>query len=186
MEQPTVISVNPGEKTLGAISMEGRSYDDLDARIAATVSATPESKELINFLTGIDTGKISSLSSKLLVLRVISAIGIGYGAYQEYLASGFGSILLLLTLGMVGLSLLFGFGTRLISTIGFIIIATLGFKEVIPAMPAVIYAIPAFLFMIMGPGIYSSDQLIRKAIFKATKRAKETRTSFSYKAYSTL
>lgn len=192
MNQPTVISVNPGEKTLGAINEEARRYETINARLAAQVAAdvmaTPAFKDTINFITGINADNVTGISGKLASLRLICSAALGYAAYLGMNVATISSTAMIINIALciLSVSLLFGFGTRIISVVSLGIMGIFAFSGAIDMTDAIMYSAPALLFVVMGPGIYSCDQLIRRAVLKVAKRKDTVRTSFSYKAYSQL
>lgn len=186
MDQPIVISVNPGIKTPGAIREEGLRYDDFNTRLAATIAQKPQLENSLNLITGIGSMTASATSYKILSLRII--LGVCFIAAAAY---AFINVLMPVALISVILSFSYiaGFGTRLTSLAAIGFVGWLAYSEMLSMEYSVIIALPALVMCILGPGIYSLDQICKKAYFKFAKgRASKEVTSdnLNYKAYTSL
>lgn len=172
MDGINVISINPGQTTKAAM------HPEVFERIAREYKLNTQEaqsrhvfRDCVNFVLGLN-GKISSgMSAKLLSIRLIMGAGIiSMGIFASSLGlsemTGMVSIIFggLLSIGLV---------SRLTSTIalgyfGYIvgISAAIGSIDAMAILPALV----ALISMIMGPGFYSCDQLIRKSIFRNVRR----------------
>lgn len=167
MNTPTIISINPIVKTIGQIHQESIGSGRAIPRIVSNLSVTPRLKDTLNLLTGISTPAMSGASGRILLLRFISAAIITVPALL--FATG-GELLLCIPLAVLGISLLLGLMTRLISLTAMIYFILAGVQGMLALEPCCIFGFSALIFMIMGPGIYSIDQCIRKAIWRSYKR----------------
>ncbi len=168
MNTPTIISINPIVKTIGQIHQESISRESAIPRIVSNLSVTPRLKDTLNLLTGINTPAMSGASGRILLLRFISAAAI-ITVSALLFATG-GEMLLSIPLAVLGISLLLGLMTRIISLTAMIYFILAGVQGMLPLEPCCIFGFSALIFMIMGPGIYSIDQCIRKAIWRSYKR----------------
>lgn len=168
MNTPTIISINPIVKTIGQIHQESIGSGRAIPRIVSNLSVTPRLKDTLNLLTGISTPAMSGASGRILLLRFISAVAI-ITVLALVFATG-GEMLLSIPLAVLGISLLLGLMTRIISLTAMIYFILAGVQGMLALEPCCIFGFSALIFMIMGPGIYSIDQCIRKAIWRSYKR----------------
>lgn len=186
MSEPSVISVNPGKKTMGAIKEEGRRYDRIDTQIVATIAQVTRFKNVINLITGIDTQsnmcKSASLAfSRLLLGGAITAFGIIYFYSMPI-------IIAIVTLA-VGISTTLGLGMRIISFTSAIFFGFITAEEMFPMLPGIVTAVGMLIESTIGPGIYSLDQLFRRALIRARRRntrnklQRENYREINYKSY---
>ena len=90
---------------------------------------------------------------------------------------------------VLGGMLLLGLFTRISSTAGFLFFTYLTVSSVLEGsvnLGLVIPAIISIIFMVTGPGIYSTDQLIRRTLIKKINNRRNRRKAerFSYRAYA--
>lgn len=175
MTDVKVISVNPGRKTLGALN------SDIIERMARSCNptnysvSTPRLKSVCNFVFGIDKNVSGSWSSKLFFARLIVSAFLLSIAIPQLLTPMFGYDLILpvATVAVAGMILL-GFFARMASFAGFVYAAYMSYLTGFDA----VYTLQTILFIFMamtGPGRYSIDQLLRRAIFKSSKRRRARR-----------
>lgn len=208
-----VISVNPSQKTVGAIKS-----DLLQSELLATVArrCRPQEinirsmrlKTLINLFFGINKNVNEAFSGKLLFSRcAVSVALIGFAAF-----TAFSTPISWIALGL-GIAFLLGFQTRIIASAATISLLFASLAKIYPEISLInasafeLYmgkmasAIPfseieclltATIFAALsyfGPGRYSLDQIIRRSAFRAIKRSSIARKHrraeqrLSYRAY---
>lgn len=188
MKTPAVISVNPATKTLGAISEEAKMYDRPIAGIVSRITVTPRLKESLNILTGISTPAMTGASARIMTIRIVIGAALII-SYAVVLSSGNPTTILIPAL-VLGISLLSGFLTRIVSvaTMVCMILFVINGNAELPT--ALLTGFAAFIFAVIGPGIYSIDQFLRKSIFRRYMRNrrhhKQLRTNMNYKAYTRI
>lgn len=186
MKQPTVISINPGTKTVGAIKEEARKYDELSSRIRSTIAGAPCIKDTLNTFTGINRKKSRAVSGRLAFLRIIAG---GFALTAAILLqSAVPTWAFICTLAL-GVSLILGFMTRLTTLATTIILGYLSYLGEVELVPGVALAFSSLIICIVGPGIFSLDQIIRRSLFKANRNRSDNRHkkySTTYQAYIRL
>ncbi len=178
MEGARVISVNPSQKTAGAINVEKTLART--TRIAYRAMKSPNYKEWLNFVTGINSASSPGLSVKLFLLRLIAA-----GIFMIFALSGELSLSTfnLPTLSLIAANIiLFGFVMRPLTMALAIYlgittaysIAPISFDYVMRALPALStfwLALFSFILALFGPGKASIDALFRHLLFRANRRS---------------
>ena len=195
MNDINVISIDPSRETKASMHPElfrdfAKKYKDIrDSSVS--IDAKPMARSIINFLFGINKRVSTGVSVKLLILRVV--IGSILIAYAGLSFEGNQPTLLTWTELILGASIITGFFSRIVSIaalslIGyacfsdFLNLGTFDFSLTLPLLTSVV-------FLIIGPGIFSFDQLFRCAFFRIAKRREHIRAiklaqdRLSYKAY---
>lgn len=183
MNQPNVISINPGVKTRGAIREEGLRYGKFPARVVSGLSSAPRLKDTLNFLSGINTKAVSGVSPKLALLRIACGVGL---IIAVCIKKPFALTPVSVGAIILSVSLICGLFTRIITFCALPMIGLAISHGMIDIPTASCIAFAGIFFMILGPGIYSLDQLLRRAIFRKHRKRMRHRCSpshFSYKAY---
>ncbi len=190
MNSPQIISINPGRKTVGERLQEARQYEPMVQSIVTSMARKPKCTSILNALTGISSKNMAGTSRRLLLLRFVTSLILGAAAYYTWYSGTDAPIFIPLI--ALATSLLLGFATRIVS-IG--IILTCGYFAVIgleDPFVCVVLAFAAMVFAILGPGIFSVDQCIRKAIFHMRKRNRNRdcknpeKLRFDYKCYNRI
>lgn len=174
MDSPHIISVNPGISNVGERLQEAARYNHTVKSIVTGITRRPKYTTLVNSLTGISSKTMSGTSGRILLLRIFTVLMLGAAVYYGPTAGMQPS--LMIPAIVLGISLLLGFMTRIVS-IG--AMATFTYFAIQgPASPAICIALAftALVFTILGPGIFSTDQFIRKGILRRAnilRRAKK-------------
>jgi hypothetical protein len=185
MNKPNVISINPGQKTLGQLHQEAERYNPVVKQLVSTISSTVRLKACLNFFTGIDTKTMKGASARILLLRLFTAgllasfayavinpavLAISDAVLVPALDSVQGNIALSTSIFVMATSILLGFMTRIVSVAAFPYFIPMVLKGTLPISIASALLFVALGYIILGPGIFSVDQCIRKAIFRHYKR----------------
>lgn len=195
MNNINVISINPAQPTKAAMHPEifERIARDCRTRTSAAASASLRPfKLLLNAISGINAGVSKSMSARLLILRLLAgALLIGLALYP----TGVGPLAFTADWCqlILGVAIVCGFMTRIFCLAGAAIFATFAIQagmagevDLYMILPAMI----AMVFIIIGPGIYCIDQIIRRGLFRNARRRAKLRieklaaTRMSYKAFS--
>ena len=185
MNKPNVISINPGQKTLGQLHQEAERYNPVVKQLVSTISSTVRLKACLNFFTGIDTKTMKGASARILLLRLFTAglmasfayavmnpsvLAISDAVLVPALNSVQGNIALSTSIFVMAASILLGFMTRIVSVAAFPYFIPMVLQGTLPISIASALLFVALGYIILGPGIFSVDQCIRKAIFRSYKR----------------
>lgn len=185
MNKPNVISINPGQKTLGQLHQEAERYNPIVQQLVSTISSTVRLKACLNFFTGIDTKTMKGASARILLLRLFTAglmasfayavmnpsvLAISDAVLVPALNSVQGNIALSTSIFVMAASILLGFMTRIVSVAAFPYFIPMVLQGTLPISIASALLFVALGYIILGPGIFSVDQCIRKAIFRSYKR----------------
>lgn len=185
MNKPNVISINPGQKTLGQLHQEAERYNPVVKQLVSTISSTVRLKACLNFFTGIDTKTMKGASARILLLRLFTAgllasfayavlnpsvLAISDAVLVPALDSVQGNIALSTSIFVMAASILLGFMTRIVSVAAFPYFIPMVLQGTLPISIASALLFVALGYIILGPGIFSTDQCIRKAIFRSYKR----------------
>ena len=185
MNKPNVISINPGQKTLGQLHQEAERYNPVVKQLVSTISSTVRLKACLNFFTGIDTKTMKGASARILLLRLFTAVLLASFAYAVInpavltvsdavlvpaLNSVYGNIALSTSIFVMAASILLGFMTRIVSVAAFPYFIPMVLQGTLPISIASALLFVALGYIILGPGIFSVDQCIRKTIFRNYKR----------------
>ena len=185
MNKPNVISINPGQKTLGQLHQEAERYNPVIKQLVSTISSTVRLKACLNFFTGIDTKTMKGASARILILRLFTAgllasfayavmnpsvLAISDAVLVPALDSVQGNIALSTSIFVMAASILLGFMTRIVSVAAFPYFIPLVLQGTLPISIASALLFVALGYVILGPGIFSVDQCIRKTIFRNYKR----------------
>ena len=185
MNKPNVISINPGQKTLGQLHQEAELYNPVVKQLVSTISSTVRLKACLNFFTGIDTKTMKGASARILLLRLFTAglmasfayavmnpsvLAISDAVLVPALNSVQGNIALSTSIFVMAASILLGFMTRIVSVAAFPYFIPMVLQGTLPISIASALLFVALGYIILGPGIFSVDQCIRKAIFRSYKR----------------
>ncbi len=172
MSSINVISINPAQSAKSALHPEvferlAREYRVDTEMTKLNLSA----KKTINFIFGINKRISRSMSFNLLAARTLAGSGlIGFAFYQGLSMTAFSPAWVMLSFGI---SLLCGFFTRMTSLLSFgyfSVVSTLAFMtsgsiDIYSLAPAIL----SLLFMLVGPGKFSSDQIMRRNLYKYSK-----------------
>lgn len=185
MNKPNVISINPGQKTLGQLHQEAERYNPVVKQLVSTISSTVRLKACLNFFTGIDTKTMKGASARILLLRLFTAgllasfayavlnpsvLAISDAVLVPALDSVQGNIALSTSIFVMAASILSGFMTRIVSVAAFPYFIPMVLQGTLPISIASALLFVALGYIILGPGIFSMDQCIRKTIFRNYKR----------------
>jgi|GEM_PF-3341405 hypothetical protein len=185
MNKPNVISINPGQKTLGQLHQEAERYNPVVKQLVSTISSTVRLKACLNFFTGIDTKTMKGASARILLLRLFTSVLLASFAYAVMnpavlaisdavlvpaLDSVQGNIALSTSIFVMAASILLGFMTRIVSVAAFPYFIPMVLQGTLPISIASALLFVALGYIILGPGIFSVDQCIRKTIFRNYKR----------------
>lgn len=185
MNKPNVISINPGQKTLGQLHQEAERYNPVVKQLVSTISSTVRLKACLNFFTGIDTKTMKGASARILLLRLFTAgllasfayavmnpsvLAISDAVLVPALDSVQGNIALSTSIFVMAASILLGFMTRIVSVAAFPYFIPMVLQGALPISIASALLFVALGYIILGPGIFSVDQCIRKTIFRNYKR----------------
>lgn len=185
MNKPNVISINPGQKTLGQLHQEAERYNPVVKQLVSTISSTVRLKACLNFFTGIDTKTMKGASARILILRLFTAgllasfayavmnpsvLAISDAVLVPALDSVQGNIALSTSIFVMAASILLGFMTRIVSVAAFPYFIPMVLQGTLPISIASALLFVALGYVILGPGIFSVDQCIRKTIFRNYKR----------------
>lgn len=185
MNKPNVISINPGQKTLGQLHQEAERYNPVVKQLVSTISSTVRLKACLNFFTGIDTKTMKGASARILLLRLFTAglmasfayavmnpavLAISDALLVPALDSVQGNIALSTSIFVMAASILLGFMTRIVSVAAFPYFIPMVLQGTLPISIASALLFVALGYIILGPGIFSVDQCIRKTIFRNYKR----------------
>lgn len=194
MSKAQVISVNPGVKTIGELSR----YDRL-ARLSRAIAPTGVShkslfKKAVNMLFGLNKGVNTQLSGKLMLLRIlcgglmVSSVILPMAPADLFSFNIATESIVMIALGT---SLLLGFLSRLTSYAGvawFGYMLTLSLIEGVPEVSYGALMLLMLVFSVLGPGLFSADQLLRKALFAIRRSARQRKqkdpTVLDYRAFS--
>ena len=184
MNQPTVISINPAAKPRGILLQDAKRYAAVATRIKNSISITPQLKESLNFFTGINSRTMSGASGRILFLRLLTGIiMLGYSSIIFYTV---GLSDAAVGLSVFGASLLFGFMTRIMGIAAIGVFGWMAYTGSCSMELAAAIGFVALVFAVLGPGIFSTDQCLRKAVFRAAKRKARNaymKLDFNYRSY---
>lgn len=206
MNKPNVISINPGQKTLGQLHQEAERYNPVVKQLVSTISSTVRLKVCLNFFTGIDTKTMKGASARILLLRLFTAgllasfayavmnpsvLAISDAVLVPALDSVQGNIALFTSIFVMAASILLGFMTRIVSVAAFPYFIPMVLQGTLPISIASALLFVALGYIILGPGIFSVDQCIRKTIFRnykrrARRRAMQARGSRRFRGHHDL
>lgn len=167
MSSVNVISINPAKSAKSALHPEvferiAREYSISRDTTKMNISA----KRTINFIYGINKKIGKTLSINLLVARTIIAAALTAGTIWTGLSLiAFTPAWMMLILAG---SLLFGLFSRVISFGSALYFGCLA--STAPEWMMIASAGVSFLFFLSGPGLFSIDQLLRRASFRYAKR----------------
>ncbi len=195
MANVNVISVNPAQKTLGALHPE---MLDKVARGCRVSNASSESgiKTAVNLFFGISKNSLS-VSGKMFAARLIASAwfimtGIALGIDFSLFNTGAVSIILgsMIFLGLFSRVSSLTAATILVTSISMTDVLSMDFASFISIHSIqILSAAVCLIVAVMGPGFYSIDQLIRRSIFKGIKKYNKNRAAhsaemrLSYKAF---
>ncbi len=207
MADVKVISVNPGKKTIGALNFEFIEKVARTCRPVGKVIHNQRVKSICNSIFGINRSTTNVGSSKLLLIRIITAaFFLTLGIFNLDVSSLSTEFNIHLFNIVVGGMILLGFFARIASISGFLLYAYIAIapllaftppfavtSETIPDIAAISQSLLFLFLAITGPGRYCIDQLIRNRILRIAKlrsarRAKrknlrEAEVRMSYKAW---
>jgi len=152
-------------------------------------------KEL-NLLFGLNKGVNTQLSGKLLLLRVVCGALMVLTVLLPMTTNEIVSMqfsIRSMVMCLLGVSLLLGFLSRITSYAG---VAWFGYNLVTsimngtPDMACGALMLLMLVFSVLGPGMFSADQLIRKSVMAARRTARQNRgkvkhgANLDYRAFS--
>ncbi len=193
MSTAKIISVNPGVKTRGAIFEEGKRYARAGRALLSCAVKRQSPTGFVDFITGIPARISRKISIKLLAMRLICGsrlVAVAMNALSE--DTGDGTAMLELA---AGISMATGLFTRIVSLAGATAFGLFAWftAEAAGAVSADACLMAAFsagclMVAVMGPGLFSIDQMIRFLITGPSRRKTASRHSRSaqrltYRAY---
>lgn len=167
MDKAKIISVNPADWTRGEAALRNQKTAASRVAVLTKMVRTHKKSNFVDFITGISKDTNRSASSKLLLVRLLCG-AIFITAAAMGLANGMPHSLSAATLA-VGISIVSGFATRIATLGGALFFGiechSLFIAEMMPdAVLAGAFAAVALLLAVLGPGLYSVDQLIRRLV----------------------
>ena len=191
MAASNVISVNPGQKTLGALHPEVLARRRIDISAAKNNAA-----KTLNLIFAVKEAKGNRRSMLLLVARIIVGflfILSGYAGLTQGLAPvsyiqphEYGIIMIVLG-SMLGVGLF----TRPVFLLGFLAWATASVVQAISgviSMESCLWAACSMIFCFTGAGRWSLDMALRHIVyttfFGRRRETRQARQRLSYKAFS--
>lgn len=195
MANVNVISVNPSQKTLGSLHPEMLDKVARGCRVS-TASSDASIKSAVNLFFGISKNSLP-VSGKMFAVRAIASawfIISGIASGVDFALFNAGALNIILG-GMIFLGLF----TRVsaLAAIGMLLtsftmndVLTMDFAAFVSANAITLISSGVCMMVaIMGPGFYSTDQIIRRSIFKGIKNYNKNRAvhsaemRLSYKAF---
>lgn len=197
MTRMNVISIDPAQATKGAMLADISQSFRIKGSVLADIERPREKRDSLNIISGINNRISTIMSSRLFLLRLfmgilLLALGIySYLPYEIITIAGVSPVPEYVDICeiVLGGMLLLGLFTRISSTAGFLFFTYLTVSSVLEGtvnLGLVIPAIISIIFMVTGPGIYSTDQLIRRTLIKKINNRRNRRKAerFSYRAYA--
>ena len=190
MSTPKTISVHPGHKTLGEFHAEGVLYHETPSQSNPNTVTYIMPESFINFITAIPGGCTKTISTKLLVVRLIVS-GILLAAYFTGFLANFDLTVQVAAL-VAAVSIVSGLATRVVSlgvtVIFFVSACTTIFSGHLfaDAFISLMFALCTFFVAIVGPGLFSFDQITKYCLLRRQKqriRKKLTGRRITYRAY---
>lgn len=190
MNEAHVISVNPGAKTLGELRVNDNRLTKISRTIAPHKIVSRPFKRMLNLLFGISSKVNRQFSGKILLLRIVCCCLLAATALIPLSESDL-TILNIppVAVAMVtaGLSIIFGFFTRLVSLTTACWLAYSMYLSILAGdadMTCGAMIMVMLVFTVLGPGLYSIDRLLLKALLRLTrKRKKKLNSRVDYRAY---
>lgn len=193
MNETNVISVNPGVKTLGELCVNEHRL----ARISRKISepgrkAVAPFRRVLNHLFGINRKVNAQLSGKMMVLRLICgtlfiALALVPMSMSEIREANFTADSIVLC--AAGISMAAGLFSRLTTMAGAVWYGISLYNSITVSEPdaasAMLVMVMA-IFCVLGPGLYSVDRYLRRAIMALVRGGKKTRRherGISFRAY---
>lgn len=197
MIETKVISVNPGVKTFGEMSMSNMSL----VRFSRSLSSPGRKvispfRKTVNAILGINSHVNDQFSGKMMVMRLLFGSVLILLSVCELngvrLFESGTSVHPLLLLG-VGVSLTIGLLGRLVCLAGagwiFYSVVTGVVAGSLPDLFNVMLALTMTVFGVLGPGRYCIDQFIRRSMYtlsrkyRSNRKKKSPRVTLYYRAY---
>lgn len=173
MSSINLISIDPAQSAKSALHPEVFERLARQCKVtAATKDITVSYKKVINSFFGISKKTTKKFSLTALTLRVVAAVALcSLSLSQGMDFSGFSISWIIAGLAV---SLLSGCLTRLSSGVAFVASAFMAYSAfsatgMIEVLPIICMAF-SFLFLLIGPGLFSADQLLRKAMIKGARK----------------
>lgn len=190
MNSAQVISVNPCSKTAAELNGGDSCIYNLGRRLMRVSVAKPRTHEVINFITGINSGTSRQFSLKMLAIRVTAgALLLFLGILTlDLTAPGIASV----AMTALGASLVLGWFTRIVSAAS---LGAFAYTTYLTAMAGDIpYAgamliLASLIFAVFGPGRLSLDQIFRHVIIMGKRKCRRSarrrshRIVLDYRAY---
>lgn len=170
MNNAKIISVDPGIKTLGELNINEINLSRLSRTISNPGASRTSFKNVLNFIFGINSRNSQALSSKVLAFRIFAgSLFTALGA-MALTGTGMAAVpeLLSITCCIFGVSLMTGLLMRVLSACAVIVslyCAYISFMSGAVDSFSLLTAITAFTGCLFGPGLYSSDSFIRRALY---------------------
>lgn len=183
MNATQVISVNPGNKTIGELLQEASKYEPVQS-IVNTSTKKSKRNNILNALTGISSKTSASTSRRMLFLRVITSAILGGLAWYSWYSGQ--EPILFLPLIVLGASLLTGFMTRIVSIGMMAACIYFAMTGMAGAVISGALAFTALVFAILGPAKFSLDQCIRLACIRHSGRKRPHNVQLDYRSYTRL
>lgn len=208
MSEAQVISVNPGMKTrgeLGGMSRTGRKCLASISRCISSPTKTVVSHKksrsfcrlIVDFLFGVSSKVSFTYSSKMLLVRLLTGVAL---ILSQLLPISPEDILAMqipvdaLIICCIGVSIVLGLFSRIASFGGATLLSiwiAMSIMQGAIDMAAGWMALMMLTNSILGPGLYSADQLMRKGILNlrariVRKRRKAVKEAINYGAYGEI
>lgn len=192
MSDVNVISINPALQTKASlnpdifdkINIEPR---HIDMRVRTASEKFSRLKSRLNFFFGLRGHMPRPMSAKLFALRLLmGGLLIALGLAGGFTAPAFNVATCELILGV---ALILGFFTRMVSFAAFAVFATFatvaaigGYIDLADIVPGVV----ALMFCVIGPGKYCIDSLMRRGMVLSARRRMRRRAEdrLSYRAFA--
>jgi uncharacterized membrane protein YphA (DoxX/SURF4 family) len=191
MNTAKTISVNPGVKTVGAIFEEALRYQNECHGVTNNTVAYTMYDNLLTFLLGIPRGCKRALSMRLLIVRLL-VCSILFAAYFTGFVANFAVSTQIATI-IVAISILTGTMMRVTSLFATVVFLGTALTTAVygcfmsDAFIAGVLALCTFFVAVVGPGLFSVDQIIRflvnQQIRRNLRKAEIRRRTQTYRAY---
>lgn len=177
MNEANVISIDPGAKTLG----EQRLGCERLVRISKKIStpgrvAARGVVRMLNIISGINSKIGHQISGKIMLVRMFCGIMFICAALVPKSPESIAALDLSVSewlMTIAGLSMSFGLLTRPVCLCGAILAGTMFFPTLAEGTPNLYdgaFMMLTFIFGVMGPGMFSVDQLLRNLIGRVTTK----------------
>lgn len=199
MNQANVISVNPGQKTLGELHINEHRLARISKAISGPSPISSPLKKFFNTFFGINSKVNAQYSKKILLSRVLIGALYIYIGLQGVIAGDSWSSMsgYEIATAILGASIFTGLLTRVTGIAGVILYGIISYSAWIQGdidISGIMMLLPAIIMIITGPGRYSIDQMIRYRLFTGLQgmksRHRQNRRKenlrYGYRAYANV